>query len=83
MIARSEEEFQLFQRMDGKRITRESIDEALRHSSRLMYEDDWWSCLMIARTSRAKGVELNIKWMRDYVREKMAESAEQSFGRTR
>ena len=40
MIARSEEEFQLFQRMDGKRITRESIDEALRHSSRLMYEDE-------------------------------------------
>ena len=40
MIARSEEEFQLFQRMDGERITRESMDEALRHSSRLMHEDE-------------------------------------------
>ena len=40
MIARSEEEFQLFQRMDAERITRESMDETLRHSSRLMQEDE-------------------------------------------
>ena len=40
MIARSEEEFQLFQRMDGERITRESMDEYLRHRSRLMQEDE-------------------------------------------
>ena len=40
MIARSEEEFQLFQRMDGERITRESMDEELRHTTRLMHEDE-------------------------------------------
>ena len=40
MIARSEDEFQLFQRMDGERITRESMDEQLRHFSRLMQEDE-------------------------------------------
>ena len=40
MIARSEDEFQLFQRMDGERITRESMDEHMRHSCRLMQEDE-------------------------------------------
>lgn len=38
MISRSEEEFELFQRMDAERISKDMMDDTIRHHSRLMQE---------------------------------------------
>jgi SWI/SNF-related matrix-associated actin-dependent regulator of chromatin subfamily A protein 2/4 len=46
MIARSEDELELFQRMDLERAAREAMDPALRHKPRLMQEDELPSWLL-------------------------------------
>ncbi|XP_011409528.2 PREDICTED: transcription activator BRG1-like, partial [Amphimedon queenslandica] len=46
MIARNEEELELFQRMDLERAAREAMDPSLRHKPRLIQEDELPSWLL-------------------------------------